>query len=120
MFVVERTEGASPGIVSSVTPAEIVVSVSGRERGLTKETVAWIERSPDPIWDGAALGAVAGLPMGLTGAAFGSGEALPLFVRGRGGDRRRVRRRHPGQVSGVWPYPPLLLHAQTPSRVVAR
>ena len=49
VFVVERTEGASPGIVSSVTPAEIVVSVSGRERGLTKETVAWIERSPDPI-----------------------------------------------------------------------
>jgi hypothetical protein len=82
VFVVERTEGASEGTVTSVSPAVIVVSVSGQERAFTKDSVAWIERSPDPVWEGAALGATMGLPMGLLGTAFGSGGALPLFIGG--------------------------------------
>lgn len=82
MFVVERTEGASEGVVARVSGTEVVVSVSGQEHTLTEETVAWIERSPDPTWDGALLGAILGLPLGLTGAAFGEASALFLFVGG--------------------------------------
>jgi hypothetical protein len=82
VFVVERAEGASEGTVSGVTPAEIVVSVSNGERRLTRDTVAWIEKSPDSVKDGAALGAILGLPMGLLSAALNGGEVLPFFVAG--------------------------------------
>jgi hypothetical protein len=106
VFVVERAEGASEGTVSSVTPAEIVVSVSNGERRLTRDTVAWIEKSPDSILDGAAVGAILGLPIGLMYAAFGGGEVLPLFVGGAAAigaaadaavkDRKFVYGRRPG------------------------
>ena len=64
------------------TPAEIIVSASNRERHLTKDTVAWIEwieKSPDSVADGAGVGAILGVPMGLMGAAFGQwwGVASP-------------------------------------------
>ncbi len=82
VFVVERTEGASAGVVTRVTPTELVVSVSGQERQLTENTVAWIERSPDPVWDGAAAGAVVGLPWALVGAALGDPRGLIIFLGG--------------------------------------
>jgi hypothetical protein len=77
VFVVERTEGASEGVVSRVTPTEVFVSVSGQERRLTRDTVAWIER-PDPVWDGAALGGALGGLSGLFPAAL-AGNYWPLM-----------------------------------------
>jgi hypothetical protein len=85
VFVVERTEGASQGIVLSVTPTELVISASGQERRLTPDSVAWIESTPDPIWDGAALGAVLGVSVGLPYMAFGCVECGLLFIAGGAG-----------------------------------
>jgi hypothetical protein len=82
VFVVERTEGASAGVVTRVTPTELVVSVSGQERRLTESTVAWIERSPDPIWDGAAGGVGVALPWALYGLASGDPGALIILGGG--------------------------------------
>jgi hypothetical protein len=70
VFVVERTQGASSGVVSRITSGELFVFVSGQERRLTKEDVAWIERSPDPVWDGAISGLLVGAAWGVVMAGF--------------------------------------------------
>jgi hypothetical protein len=82
VFVVERAEGASQGVVVRVTPTELVVLASGQERRLTENMIGWIETSPDSIADGAGTGAILGLTFGLTSMVFGCPECGLLFIGG--------------------------------------
>lgn len=78
VFAVERAEGAIEGTVVSVSPDVVVVRVADQERRLTKDSVAWLETSPDRLWDGAAAGGLLGFAIGLAPGAFGCGECLLL------------------------------------------
>jgi hypothetical protein len=61
VFVVERARGETRGTLERLSPTSLVLRVDGTtERYFGVEEVGWVERSPDPVWDGALWSGVFG------------------------------------------------------------
>jgi len=69
VFVVERERGETRGTLERLSPTALVLRVDGTAREFGASDVGWVERIPDPLWDGALWGGVFGYvsTMGLGG-----------------------------------------------------
>lgn len=101
LHVVTKAEGQVSGELEELTPALIRLRQNdGRTREIVAGDIGWIDRVPDPWWDGALGGAVAGY-------AFTFGVAALYCAGGDGGCSDRTftdpgMHRTALKVAGLW------------------
>jgi hypothetical protein len=74
--VIDADGQKTTGRFESISASSIVLLVDGQPRDIPASTVRRIVRLRDPLWNGAALGAVMGLVAGAGGCAKGDCGAL--------------------------------------------
>lgn len=82
IYVVTKADGEVRGRVEALTATSVTVDADGSRHEIAVGDIGWIDRVPDPIWDGALGGAISGY-------AFSFGIAA-LFCAGEGGCDRRT------------------------------
>ena len=57
--VTSRDSEEARGRLIRISPASLVLDVKGRQREFFVEDIGWVERTGDPLWNGAIIGGLA-------------------------------------------------------------
>jgi hypothetical protein len=75
IYVTQGTAPEQSARIVELSPSTLVVSMGGRQQNLSEQAVTRIrQRLPDPLWNGAAIGA--GVYLGAAALAGGAGGAF--------------------------------------------
>lgn len=83
VFVVTRAQGETRGTLERLSPTSVVLRVDGTEQEFSVDMVGWLERVPDPIWDGLLLGGIlysASFAMGAAWCSEGTGDWFECVI----------------------------------------